>query len=410
MALVKNFYIRLYFIVMMLYVFLNKGVAYSFLVELMWATGIVLLLLNRKTLEIPNTRSVKYLFFFLVVSFIYILKGIVSYSLFDVIRDSFIFQYGWFVFILFLFQNEQKFIWDRLFKIYTWFPIVGFCVFIAQFFVPAISEFKLFGTIPLVLYKYGDMGVHLLISSIMLLMYSDRITSKKLWILIIFIALDFLIIAAYSRAGAVTYIIGLLCFIYFNKDVVLKTRTRLVLKWLPLVLLIVIPFYISLQVSENFQGRTIGLEQIKDNFGSILGAGVNVNSENNVTWRLIWWAKIIDYSFSPSGIFIGKGLGMSLADSDGILSLDDELRSPHNFHLNIMARFGVILFFVWMYWIYLMMNPVFKKQLGTLSLAISCIIMAFLLNASFDVFLEGPMGAFPFWTWVGLLFITDAQT
>ena len=101
---------------------------------------------------------------------------------------------------------------------------------------------------------------------------------------------------------------------------------------------------------------------------------------------------------------------MSLADSDGILSLDDELRSPHNFHLNIMARFGVILFFVWMYWIYLMMKPIFKKQLGTLSLAISCIIMAFLLNASFDVFLEGPMGAFPFWTWVGLLFITDAQT
>ena len=111
MALVKNLYIRLYFIVMMLYVFLNKGVAYSFLAELMWATGIVLLLLNRKTLEIPNTRSVKFLFFFLVVSFIYILKGIVSHSLFDVIRDSFIFQYGWFVFILFLFQNEQKFIY-----------------------------------------------------------------------------------------------------------------------------------------------------------------------------------------------------------------------------------------------------------------------------------------------------------
>ena len=50
----------------------------------------------------------------------------------------------------------------------------------------------------------------------------------------------------------------------------------------------------------------------------------------------------------------------------------------------------------------------FKKQLGTLSLAITCIVMAFLLNASFDVFLEGPMGAFPFWTWVGLLFMTQA--
>jgi hypothetical protein len=191
---------------------------------------------------------------------------------------------------------------------------------------------------------------------------------------------------------------------------ILKNRTKFVLKWLPLVLLIVIPFYVSLQVNENFQGRNIGFEQIKDNFGSIIGAGVNVNSENNVTWRLVWWAKIIDNGFTTQGFFIGRGLGMSLAEADGISSLDDELRSPHNFHLNIMARFGVILFFVWMYWMYIMLKPIFKKQLGTLSLAISCILLAFLLNASFDVFLEGPMGAFPFWTWVGLLFITDAQT
>ncbi|MEK0422608.1 MAG: hypothetical protein RLZ95_518 [Bacteroidota bacterium] len=410
MALIKNLYIRLYFIVMMLYVFLNKGVAYSFLVELLWASGIILLLLNRKTLEIPNTRQVKILFFFLAFSIIYILKGFISYPFIDVIRDSFIFQYGWLVFILFLFQHEQKFIWDRLFKIYTWFPIVGFFVFLAQFFVPSLSEFKLFGTIPLVLYKYGDMGVHLLISCVLLLMHGEKISTKKLWVLTLFIALDFLIIAAYSRSGALSFIIGVLCFIYFNKDMVLKTRTKFVLKWLPLVLLIVIPFYVSLQVNENFQGRNIGFEQIKDNFGSIIGAGVNVNSENNVTWRLVWWAKIIDNGFTTQGFFIGRGLGMSLAEADGISSLDDELRSPHNFHLNIMARFGVILFFVWMYWMYLLIKPIFKRKIGTLTLAISCILMAFLLNASFDVFLEGPMGAFPFWTWVGLLFITDAQT
>jgi len=62
------------------------------------------------------------------------------------------------------------------------------------------------------------------------------------------------------------------------------------------------------------------------------------------------------------------------------------------------------------YWMILMIRPIFKKQLGSYSLAISCIIMAFLINASFDVFLEGPMGAFPFWTWVGMLFITDPQS
>ena len=32
----------------------------------------------------------------------------------------------------------------------------------------------------------------------------------------------------------------------------------------------------------------------------------------------------------------------------------------------------------------------------------SACLIAFLINASFDVALEGPMSAFPFWIWVGL--------
>ena len=156
------------------------------------------------------------------------------------IRDSFIFQYAWFVFILFLFQNKQDYIFEKLFKIYSWLPIVGFCIFIAQYFIPALSELKLFGTIPIVLYKYGDMGVHLLISSLLFLMYPEKIDSKKLWVNIIFIAIDFLIIAAYSRSGVVSYILGLFCFIYFNKYGNLNQRIKFIFKWLPLIFLIVI--------------------------------------------------------------------------------------------------------------------------------------------------------------------------
>ena len=96
---------------------------------------------------------------------------------------------------------------------------------------------------------------------------------------------------------------------------------------------------------------------------------------------------------------------MSLADADGIISTDDELRSPHNFHLNIMARFGVLIFIVWIYWLVLLLRPLFKKLLTGRKLALGCILFAFIINASFDVFLEGPMGAFPFWTFVGLFLL-----
>jgi hypothetical protein len=50
----------------------------------------------------------------------------------------------------------------------------------------------------------------------------------------------------------------------------------------------------------------------------------------------------------------------------------------------------------------------FKRQLNAKTLLISTVLLAFIVNASFDVFLEGPMGAFPFWTWVGLLLMTQA--
>ena len=97
---------------------------------------------------------------------------------------------------------------------------------------------------------------------------------------------------------------------------------------------------------------------------------------------------------------------MSLAQSDDIVMTEDDVRSPHSFHLSIMARFGIPLFLLWIYWLILIIKPIFQRKLSHQQLAITCILIAFIFNASFDVFLDGPMGAFPFWTWVGLLFMS----
>lgn len=409
MELVKNLYFRFYFIVMALYVFLNKGIAYSFFAELLWLGGIFLLLLNRKNLVIYWDKKVKIFVFLLLISFIYILRGIISYPFIEVIRDSFIFQYGWFVFIIFLYANKQEEIWDKLFVIYKWFPLVALLNFILQYFVPFFEKFALFGNIPLMLYKNGDMGVHLLISTILILLHADRLSNKWKIGIVILIFFDFLTLSAYSRSGMVSYIIGLFAFLYFSKNESLKTSTKQYSKYIPWALIIVIPMYLSIQVRENFQGRATGFDQIGKNVVSLAANSDDATLEKNILWRAIWWGNILDYSFSKEYFATGKGLGMSLAQSDDILTDDDDLRSPHNFHLNIMARFGLFVFFLWMYWVYLVLHPLFKKQLNVKQLAIASILMAFLFNASFDVFLEGPMGAFPFWTWVGLYFITEAH-
>jgi hypothetical protein len=394
---------------MTLYVFLNKGVAYTYLVEALWLLGILLLFMHRKKVELIWNKTTKLLLFFIAIGFIYIIRGFTKYDIIDLIRDSFIFQYGWFVFILFLFKDKTAQIWETLFFIYKWFPFVALLNFILQYFVPFFETVTPFGGIPILLYKNGDMGVQLLISSLLLLFSFEKYSFKWRALLSLVITLDFLILASYSRSGIVAFLASLICFIYFNKDIQLQSRVRLLIKYLPIILLIVTPIYINIKVTENFQGRSVGFEQIKNNFSSIVGGTTDATSENNVVWRLVWWAKIIDYSFSSPNFFIGKGLGMNLATDDDIITLDDSLRSPHNFHLNIMSRFGVLLFMIWMYFLIQIIKPLFKKQLQGRRLLIGCILLAFLINASFDVFLEGPMGAFPFWTWLGLYLISEDE-
>jgi hypothetical protein len=407
MELVKNLYLRAYLLVMTLYVFLNKGVAYTYLVEALWLFGILLLFMDRKKIELIWNKTTKLILFFIAISCIYILRGFAKYDILDLIRDSFIFQYGWFVFILFLFKDKIEQVWETLFFIYKWFPFVALLNFILQYFVPFFETVTPFGGIPILLYKNGDMGVQLLISTLLLLYTFEKKPLKWRVLLSLVIALDFLILASYSRSGIVAFLSSMLCFIYFNKDIQLKSRVRLLLKYLPVILLIVTPIYINIKVTENFQGRSVGFEQIKNNFSSIIGGTTDATSEDNVVWRLVWWAKILDYSFSAPNFFIGKGLGMSLATDDDIITLDENLRSPHNFHLNIMARFGVLIFLIWTYFLIQVLKPLFKKQLIARRLLIGCILLAFLINASFDVFLEGPMGAFPFWTWVGLYLLSE---
>lgn len=407
MELVKNLYLRAYLLVMTLYVFLNKGVAYTYLVEALWLFGILLLLMHRKKVELIWNKTTKLILFFIAISCIYILRGFAKYDILNLIRDSFIFQYGWFVFILFLFKDKIEQVWGTLFFIYKWFPFVALLNFILQYFVPFFETVTPFGGIPILLYKNGDMGVQLLISTLLLLYTFEKKPLKWRVLLSLVIALDFLILASYSRSGIVAFLSSMLCFIYFNKDIQLKSRVRLLLKYLPVILLIVTPIYINIKVTENFQGRSVGFEQIKNNFSSIIGGTTDATSEDNVIWRLVWWAKILDYSFSAPNFFIGKGLGMSLATDDDIITLDENLRSPHNFHLNIMARFGVLIFLIWTYFLIQVLKPLFKKQLIARRLLIGCILLAFLINASFDVFLEGPMGAFPFWTWVGLYLLSE---
>ena len=407
MQLLNRAYIKIYFLVLLLYVFFNKGVAYSYMAENLLVTGIFILFINRKQFEIGLDRKQIIVGIFILISILFILVGVFQYSIFNVLRDSLAFQYAWFAFIIYFFKNEYDFIWQKIIQIYKWVPLVIFLNFFLFYFVFLyLPPINIFGNQNIIIYKNGDKSVHLLISTILMFLYTEHYSRKWLIVNTILIVINFLILLAFTRSGSVAYILALFSFFFFSKEKILNESLRKLLKYVPIIMVIGMGLFVAIDIQGDAQGRTISLTQITDNFSSIVSTNIDGNLVENKVWRLIWWAKLVNESFTLQHFFVGKGLGMSLAGND-ILNTDDNLRSPHNFHLTILARFGYFVFITWAIWLASLFKPLFTRKLAGKTLAITSILLAFIINGSFDVFFEGPMGAFPFWTFVGLLFIEN---
>ena len=407
MQLLNKAYIRLYFFILLIYVFFNKGVAYSFTVEILLVTGIFILFINRKQFEIGLDSKQILVVIFIIISFLFILVGVFNYSLLNVLRDSLAFQYAWFCFIIYFFKSEYNLIWQKIIQIYKWVPLVIFLNFFLFYFLFLyLPPINIFGNQNIIIYKNGDKSVHLLISTILMFLYTDKYSRKWLIANTILIVINFLILLALTRSGSVAYILALFSFFFFSKEKILNDSVRKLLKYVPIIMVIGMGLFVAIDIQGDAQGRTISLSQITDNFSSIVSTNIDGNLTENKVWRLIWWAKLVNESFTVQHFFVGKGVGMSLAGND-ILNTDDNLRSPHNFHLTILARFGYIVFIAWIMWLVSLFKPLFTRKLTGKTLAITSILLAFIINGSFDVFFEGPMGAFPFWTFVGLLFIEN---
>lgn len=406
--MLKKYFLNLYFFTFLLYLIFNKGIAYSFLVEFLWITGLILIFISRKNFYFIINLKSKIIIFFILLSNIYLLYGINKFPILNVIKDSFVFNYACFTLILFLFIDEKELIWKKIKLIYNLYPFIPLLSFTVFNLIPSLDTIKIFGDITIMNHKHSDMAIHLLISTIFLLRYNNEKKTNAQYYFILLIIFDFLIIASYSRSGTVSFIVGLLCYLYFNKERVITSSFKQILKSIVVGFIIILPIYASIQIQENFQGRTVGFDQLKNNFLSIVSSNDDVPAtlEDNKIWRLVWWGKIINYSFTPQYFFTGRGLGMSLVKTDGI-DANEDLRSPHNFHLTIMARFGVLVFFLWLYFLYQLFYEFFRRELTGNRFLIASILIAFVINASFDVFLEGPMGAFPFWTFIGLLLIEE---
>lgn len=375
--------------------------------------GIILTLsVNKRKFAIEFNTSYGFLLFFLFVGLLYFIYGLYNFNIKGVVQDSLFFLYISIVFILTTFSEFYNKILTLVFNIYKWVPIIGIVNFILQNYSSFFEQFSLFGGVPLMLYKYGDLGVNLVISTILFLEGKYHLNKTMSLVFIILTLINILLVLTYSRSGFISYTITLFAYyIYSKSDIKLNFRRNL--KYIFFSFLIAIPLYLSFEVKQNFQGRSTGLNQIISNVNSFISNSsefkFNNTLNNNIIWRFAWWSSIVQNTIQENNLFTGIGSGGDLIKNSGVLVEDEKLRAPHSIHFNLLARYGFLFFLIWISWVIYTLRPLFLNKLNGDQYLIALFILAFLINASFDVYLEGPMGSFPFWTFVGLFLLSNKK-
>ena len=155
----KDYFFNWVVLVYALYLFFNKGMSYSFFAEATLLVGILWTIRIRNQVSIPWITVTKIIALLLGLNLIWLLRGLSSQSAFEVVRDSFIFNYAYFILVPFLFIDRLDEFKKRIFHLYAWFPLVATINFLLVVQFPALEVWALFGKIPFFEYKKSDMGV-----------------------------------------------------------------------------------------------------------------------------------------------------------------------------------------------------------------------------------------------------------
>jgi hypothetical protein len=218
-----------------------------------------------------------------------------------------------------------------------------------------------------------------------------------------------LVVGFQNRGGMVAATVGIALMIAFMQ----KWRGELILSIGALVIVLA-TFAIVSDVSINLSGgRNISAAQMMDNIGSIIDPSSGGSRQQTTTqWRLDLWTAVLDDVITEHPV-AGFGPGPDLGARYGVSTNEETpLRNPHNSHLSVVARMGLVGFALWgVLWIswafQLMLLRSRLLQRGraveaglTAWLIISAIMI--LTNAIFDPTLEGPQVSFWLWTVFGV--------
>jgi hypothetical protein len=398
--------------------FAYLGIPPLFVGEFVLALGITSLVVAPPPLRTFRTPLILLLLLFMLWGSVRTFPFVGQYGL-DALRDGVVWAYATFAVLILAFIRS----WTQLIALLRWFahaiplwllwfPAFGVTYLLARDSIPSVPG----TTVPVLGLKFGDMGVHLAgVAALLALRLHAKVAQGAtvprllsrfetlawgLWIV------GFLI--ASSNRGALVSMLVSLAVVFLLRPISSG--------WLraAAVAVTLSPLAFVVSIRPDAPPLALGvLQRVESVIAIATGREQEAIRAETARWRLNWWSDILGYTVFGEYRWGGKGYGINLANADGYQVLSDgSLRSPHNGHLTILARSGVPGAALWLalqggFAIGLLTTQHRLRQRGEgvradVGVWILAYWTAFMANASFDVFLEGPQGGIWFWVIFGL--------
>ena len=269
----------------------------------------------------------------------------------------------------------------------------------------AVPTWPWASTVPMVNLKPGDMPVHLGAIAALSIVGLTRWRSL-FWPLLVGLLLA--VTGAMSRGGLVAFSVA------FGVAWCFRPGSRWARGFVVVMALAITAAAVTdVSVKMQDRDREFSARQLLLNVVSVVASDDVGDLNDTKTWRLEWWEKIADYTIHGEYFWAGKGFGVNLASDDGFqVNEQESLRSPHNGHMNILARTGVPGLLLWIgiqiAWLIMMGNAYLRArnrqddQWSAFFVLLLAYWAALMFNAAVDVYFEGPMGGVWYWSIIGL--------
>ncbi|MCP1550550.1 MULTISPECIES: right-handed parallel beta-helix repeat-containing protein [Methylorubrum] len=325
------------------------------------------------------------------------LTGLREYRV-DALRDGAVALYGGYAFVLIALLLDDPRRLGTLLRMFRW---------LARIVIPLAIIAFILGDVPFFAARAGELSAHLAGACVLALVGLVRVGPG--WVA--FVGLGAVLAAAQNR-GSMLAIAVPVCLALLAVGQWKRMAATLILG----AGLLGAAAALDVEVELPNSDRPVSAAAVVNNIVSIVAPSSGGNLDDTKQWRLRWWNTILGYTVNGPYFWTGKGFGPNLAETDGyVVGLENggpTLRSPHSIHMTYLARGGVPGLALWLLtcavWMAAMIAAFWRaRRMGErrwegFFLFIACYVASIIIDASFDVALEGPMLAIPFWTLIGI--------